>query len=152
MGRLGGPPPFGEGGKLVTGLGPRQVDSESDAAFNRAVEDLKGSQTNRAAAVTTPVFLIWGHFPAIFRMFREAGASDCLAMSNAAREDASKQLPVLDEHKMLAVVTLKGPQSGKKGGFVPQTKLFGTTLFHWRWRYSVTTLFHWRWRQSQAYG
>ena len=53
--------------------------------------------------------------------------SENLAMAKADHRDAYKQLPVKEDHKMLAVVTLKEPDTGEMRGFIPQTQLFGAT-------------------------
>ena len=55
----------------------------------RAVDAVKGSQTDRAAVVRTPVNPpTSGHFAAFFRTFREAGIPECLAMAGAVRSGA----------------------------------------------------------------
>ena len=132
-GWLQGPFKFDDEGNLVTNEGPQLANPAFRFGVQqgdklRAVDDLKRSQTNRAAAVRTPVNLpTWDHFSAVIRSFQERGLSENLAMAKADHRDAYKQLPVRDDHKMLAVVTLKEPESGEMRGFVPQTQLFGAT-------------------------
>ena len=132
-GWLQGPFKFDDEGNLVTNEGPQLANPAFRFGVQqgdklRAVDDLKRSQTNRAAAVRTPVNLpTWDHFSAVIRSFQERGLSENLAMAKADHRDAYKQLPVRDDHKMFAVVTLKEPDSGEMRGFVPQTQLFGAT-------------------------
>ena len=93
-----------------------------------AVGDLKGSQTNRAAAIRTPVNLpTWSHFAAVIRTFQGKGVKGNLATAKAGRVDAYKQLPVGTDCEMLAAAALKDPTTGLLRGFVPQTQLFGAT-------------------------
>ena len=132
-GWLHGPFAFDEEGNLVTEEGPQLANPAfrfgvQQGTKLRAVDDLKRSQTNRAAAVRTPVNLpTWDHFSAVIRSFHEKGMSENLAMAKADHRDAYKQLPVKEDHKMLAVVTLKEPDTGEMRGFIPQTQLFGAT-------------------------
>ena len=90
---LGGPFPFDEGGKRVTALGPQLVDAAFSSGDQqgeklRAVDDLKISQTRRAAAVNAPANLpTWGHFSAIFRPFQVVVATECLAMAMVDHKD-----------------------------------------------------------------
>ena len=48
-------------------------------------------------------------------------------MAEADNKGAYKRLPLCDERKMLAVVTLKGPNAGRLRGFIPPTQLAGAT-------------------------
>ena len=48
-------------------------------------------------------------------------------MAKADHKDAYEQLPVCDEHKMLAGVTLKSPDPGEMRWFSPHTQLSGAT-------------------------
>ena len=121
------------GGKIRGRIGP--ADSEPVLQIRgttggelRAVDDLQRSQANGAAAIQTLANLpTWGHFAAISRLFQDAGAAGCLAMVEAGRRDAHEQLPVCAERKMLAVVTLRNPKSGKTSGPGARTRQFGAT-------------------------
>ena len=94
----------------------------------RAVDDLKRSQTNRAAAIRIPVNLLkWIHISAATGTFQESGAKRNLAMAKADHKDAYKQLPVKNDHRLPAAVTLQDPESGVLRGFGHQTQLFGAT-------------------------
>ena len=76
-GCLDGPFPFDEEGQMITGEGPQLVNPAFRFGVQqgeklRAVDDLKRSQTNRAAAIRTPVNLpTWDHFSAVIRTFQE---------------------------------------------------------------------------------
>ena len=48
-------------------------------------------------------------------------------MAKADHKDAYNQLPVCEEHRMLAVVTLKGPDPEEMRGLSPHTQLSGAT-------------------------
>ena len=132
-GWLDGPFPFDEEGKMITGEGPQLVNPAFRFGVQqgeklRAVDDLKRSQTNRAAAIRTPVNLpTWDHFSAVIRTFQEAKMSEGLAMAKADHRDAYKQLPVRKDQECFAIVTLRDPTSGKLRGFIPKTQLFGAT-------------------------
>ena len=92
----------------------------------RASGDRKRSQTNRAAAARAPVTLpAWDRFSSMFGTLQVAGAPECLAIARAENKDAYKRLPEFDEHRMLAVVTLKDPNAGKTRGPIPHTQLSG---------------------------
>ena len=101
----------------------------------RAVGDHDGNRMNRAVAIQRPVNLpTWGHFAVTTGTFQDEGISESLAMARAGHRmlvadyrDTYKQPLVRDEHKMLAVATLKGPASGTVRGFIPRTQLFGAT-------------------------
>ena len=63
--------------------------------------------------------LTWGRFAAVIRCFQEHGEGRSYgrqAVAKADHIDAYRQLPVKNDHKMLAVVTLKGPDSGGTKG------------------------------------
>ena len=99
MGRgwLDGPLPLDGGGQPVTGLDPQMVNpafrfGARQGEKLRAVDDLKRSPANRAAAVQTPVDLpTWGHFTTIFRQLQGAGIPECLAAATADHRGERKQ-------------------------------------------------------------
>ena len=132
-GWLEGPYQFNEEESLVTAEGPQLANPAFGFVVQqgeklRAVGDFKRSQTNRAAAVRTPVNLpTWGHFAAVIRCFQESGTQEGLARVNADHREAYKQLPVKNDRKILAVAPLTDPDLGEINGFIPQTELFGAT-------------------------
>ena len=88
-GWLDGPSPPGEEGQLLAGEGPRLVNltlrfGVQQGEDLRAVDDLKRSQTNRAAVVHAPMNIpAWDHFAAAIRPFHEAGPNENVAMARA---------------------------------------------------------------------
>ena len=70
--------PYGVEGELLTSSGPQLTDPPFRFGVERrsklrAVNDLKRSLINRAAAAHTPIDLpTWGHFAAAFRTFEGA--------------------------------------------------------------------------------
>ena len=115
-GWLDGPFPFDGDGKLVAGAGERPADPACRFGVQQGkklipVDDCKRSQANMPTAIRTPVNLpTWDHVAAIISTFQGKGMSGNLAY---------KQPPARDDHKMLAVVSLKDPASGK----MPETAL-----------------------------
>ena len=51
-----------------------------------------------------------------------------MAMDKVAMDKAYKQLPARGDQQSFAVVALKNPTSGRMGGFIPKTQLFGATI------------------------
>ena len=78
----------------MTGLGlhlarPASSFGAQQGEKLKAVDCLKRSQINRAAADHTPVNLpTWGHFGAISRSFQEVGVPDSPANAKAGSKDA----------------------------------------------------------------
>ena len=128
-----GPHPVEEDGNVARGKGPEMANPAfrfevQQGGKLKAVGGLKRNQTNRAAAVRTPVNLpTWGHFAAGIRTFQEKGPSGNLAIATADHKDLYKQLPVREDHQFLAAAPLKGPASGRVRGITPKTQLFGAT-------------------------
>ena len=60
-------------------------------------------------------------------MFQESGNPESLATTKADQGDAYEQLPVRGEHKMLTVVTPKGPNSGKMRVSASEILVFRTS-------------------------
>ena len=93
-GQSNGPFQFDEEGRIATVGCPQTVSpafgfGAQQGQKLRAVDDLKRCQTNRAAAIETPVNLpIWGHFSATIRTFRESGVQGNLSMAKADHKDA----------------------------------------------------------------
>ena len=74
---MAGPFPFDEDGNTVTGEGPKLAQQGGRL---RAVDFLKRSQTNRAAAIKTPINApTWDHIAAVIRTFQGKGLSGNLA-------------------------------------------------------------------------
>ena len=130
---LNGPYQFDEEGRLVTAGGPQLANPALRCWAQRgerlrAVRDLKRSQNDRAAAIKTSVNLpTWGHVAAVVRSFQERGVAASLAMAKADHSEAYKQLPVRNDRRILADLTLEGPESDELRGSVPQAQLFGAT-------------------------
>ena len=86
----------------------------------RAVDDLKESSTNEAAFVKTPIDVpSWEHIAQTRALLESGGESRPLAVAKANHADAFKQLPLLREGEMAAVVTLRSPAAGPRYGFIP---------------------------------
>ena len=111
----------------MTGLGPRLANRASRFGVEQgrqltAVGDLRRSRTNRAAAAYTSINPLSGS-----GMFQEADISERLAMATADHEATYKQQPLWGARKMLAIVALRGPNSGKMRGSATPTQLRGAT-------------------------
>ena len=93
-GRLNGPFLSDTGGRFVTVGGPKLVFpavrfGPQQGQKLRAGEYLKRNQTNRAAAIKTPVnHPTREHFSAIIRTFQERGAGGNVATTKADHKDA----------------------------------------------------------------
>ena len=130
-GWLNGPFPFDEEEQMITGEGPQLVNPAfrfgvQQGGKLRAEDDLKRSQTNRAAAIRTPVNLpTRDHFSAVIRIFEEAKMSEGSAMAKADHRDAYKQLPVRSDQECFARVALEDPASGKMRGFAQKLSSSG---------------------------
>ena len=117
-----GPFPSDGDGGLVTDGGPQlaspafRLEAQQGEEL-RAVDDLRRSHTNRAAAIQTPVNLPpWGHFATVIT-FRDKGPEDSLSIAREGRMDPFTQPPERAGKRMAAVATSKYPASGKVGGF-----------------------------------
>ena len=93
-GRLNGPFLSDAGGRFATVGGPKLVHpavrfGARQGQKLRAGEFLRRNQTNRAAAIKTPVnHPTWEHFSATIRTFQERGAGENLATTEADHKDA----------------------------------------------------------------
>ena len=114
---LEGPVPNDPNGKLLSGEGPLKGNPAFGLGAHqeeklRAEDDLKGGRTVPAAAMPDPVTLrAWGHFAIVVHMFQERRAGESLAFAMADRRAAHRQLPVREEHMILAAASLKDPKS-----------------------------------------
>ena len=93
-GRLNGPSLSDAEGRFVTVGGPKLVYpavrfGAQQGQKLRACEYLKRNQTNRAAAIKTPINRpTWEHFSATIRTFRARGAGENQAIAKADHKDA----------------------------------------------------------------
>ena len=148
---LRGPFPYDDEGRLVTRLGLQLANPAVRFGVQRegefiAADDLKRSETKRAAAIQTQGNLpTWDHFEAISSLFQESWASECLATATADQRGAHKHQPVLEEREMLSVATQQDPKSGKTRGFVPRTQPRRPTAAAF-----ITMLFQKPWQRCQS--
>ena len=119
---------FRAGGELIVANpafrhGAQQVDRLG------AVGDLRGSSSNEATLVRTPISLPPGdHIAQKCMLFDRKGESRPLALAEADRADTYKQLPIKGEHELAAAVALRNPTDGLGYEFAPRAQLFGFTL------------------------
>ena len=77
-----------------------------------AVNDLKLSKTNRAAAVRAPTNLpSCGQMAQTSQVSRKAGRNDLLGLAKAHSADDRSQLPTSGKHQGAAVVTSRNPRT-----------------------------------------
>ena len=118
-------------GQLLAGEGPQMVSPvlrfrATQGEKLRAIDGIRRSQTNRAAAVRTPENLpARGHFAAAVGYFRKGGTSTSRATAKADRRAACKLRPVTEEDKQVVVVTLLYKRTEKMRGANPRTQLVG---------------------------
>ena len=136
LGWLGEPLPIDTSGNIFTyGKGSTNVAFRfgvDQADKLRAGDDLKHNHVNLYCSVWTPIKLhTWGHI-----------AQMCLDVKDDLREwsffkadsqAAYNQLPMGPEHRNLAMVALRNPETNGRAAFPPKALLFGAVAAVWHY-------------------
>ena len=89
--------------------------------------DLERSSMNRAAQVSTPVYLpAWDHFSSAFKSLMAKCPGGTLGFGKAYHGDSYKQLPPAPDKGRFATVAFRDPQSGDWIAIPSSTRLFGS--------------------------
>ena len=81
--------------------------------------------SNAATAIQTPIKLpSWDDLAQMCTLFAPKGEQRPLALAKAGNAAAYKQLPLLEEDELAAVVTRANPSDGLRYGFAPKAQLF----------------------------